>query len=88
MRTAKSNEASHKSSAYKGVNRLEADPLPMTIYSNNYKLQVYIGCGWATGIVVYSDETRCNVFLTKEQRVVSCTDNRNLALPQNDKSKD
>ena len=87
MRVLKSGEVRYKPSAYKEANRLAGDPLPMTIYRRNEKVQVYSGHGWATGTVITSDASRCTVFLTKEQRMVCCMDNRNLTVAKDDKSK-
>jgi hypothetical protein len=87
MRVLKSGEVRYKPSAYKEANRLAAEPLPMTAYRKGEKVQVYTGHGWATGTVVSSDPSRCTVFLTKEQRMVCCVDNRNLTVAKDDKSK-
>lgn len=54
----------------------------MKKYSKGEKVQVYSGHGWLTGSVVHSDESRCSVFLAKEQRMVYCSDNRNLTKSQ------
>lgn len=59
----------------------------MTKHLKGEKVQVYSGHGWLTGSVVHSDESRCLVFLTKEQRMVCCVDNRNLKVAANDTSK-
>jgi hypothetical protein len=87
VRILKSGEIRYKPSAYKEETRLNADPLPMTKYLKGEKVQLYSGHGWLTGSVVYSDETRCTVFLSKEQRMVCCVDNRNLTVVKNDSSK-
>ena len=78
MRVLKSGEVKYKNSAFKESIRLSADPLPMTVYYRDEKVKVYMGCGWSSGQVRFSDEQRCTIFLTKEQRMVSCVDNRNL----------
>ena len=87
MRVLKSGEVRYKPSAYKEADRLAAEPMPMTVYRKGEKVQVYGGHGWATGTVITSDASRCTVFLTKEQRVVCCMDNRNLTVAKDDKSK-
>jgi hypothetical protein len=87
VRVLKSGEVRYKPSAYKEANRLAKDPLPMTIYRRGEKVQVYSGHGWATGTVVSSDPSRCTVFLTKEQRMICCVDNRNLTVAKDDKSR-
>ena len=87
MRVLKSGEVRYKPSAYKEADRLAAEPMPMTVYRKGEKVQVYGGHGWATGTVITSDTSRCTVFLTKEQRMVCCMDNRNLTVAKDDKSK-
>lgn len=59
----------------------------MTRYLKGQKVRVYSGHGWLLGSVVYSDDSRCLVFLAKEQRMVSCVDNRNLMAAKNETSK-
>lgn len=54
----------------------------MTRYLKGETVQVYSGHGWLTGSVVYSDDSRCLVYLAKEQRMVCCVDNRNLTVPK------
>ena len=87
MRVLKSGEVRYKPSAYKEADRLATEPMPMTVYRKGEKVQVYGGHGWATGTVITSDTSRCTVFLTKEQRMVCCMDNRNLTVAKDDKSK-
>jgi hypothetical protein len=82
LRVLKSGEIRYKPSAYKEATRLAGDSLPMRKYLKGEKVQVYSGHGWQTGSVIHSDESRCAVFLTKEQRMVCCSDNRNLMKPQ------
>lgn len=72
----------------KDSSRLDGVSTPMSIYRKQTKLRVYLGHGWATGVVVHSDEDKCNILLTKEQRVVCCTDNRNLARVKDEKQVD
>lgn len=81
MRTLKSGEVRYKASAYKESERLGGRVQPMTVYQPGATLQVYMGYGWATGYVRHSDSKMCSVFLAKEQRLVSCSDNRNLRRP-------
>jgi hypothetical protein len=86
MRKLKSGEVKYKPSAFKEVNRLIENPLPIKEYFKGERVQVYLGHGWATGVVLHSDQSRCSVLLTKEQRVVCCTDNRNLTTAKDEKS--
>jgi len=81
LRILKPGKVRDKSSAYKEAARLAEDSLPMKKYSKGEKVQVYSGHGWQTGSVIHSDENRCSVFLTTEQRFVCCSDNRNLMKP-------
>lgn len=87
MRVLKSGEVRYKASAYREALRLSAPISPMTTYRRGDKVQVYSGHGWLKGTVVNSDPSRCAIFLTKEQRMVCCFDNRNLMVAGDDKSK-
>jgi hypothetical protein len=78
MRVLKSGEIRFKASAHKEASRLQGSPLPMSLYPRGTRVQVYMAGGWALGSVDNSTKEKCSVFLAKQQRMVSCTDNRNL----------
>jgi hypothetical protein len=81
MRRLKSGEIKFKPSALKEVERLSGKPIPLRTYPMGTRLQVYMGGGWQTGYVTYSSTTQCSLMLAKEQRSVTCSDNRNLRTP-------
>jgi hypothetical protein len=78
VRILKSGEVKYKASAYKEANRLNAPPQPMKQYRVGDKVKVYLGHGWGSGYVRFSNSSTCMVYLIKEQRVTCCTDNRNI----------
>lgn len=78
MRKLKDGTVKYKPSALKEAERLSQSPQPMTVYRQFAYVEVYTGAGWRSGSVQYSDPSRCMVHLPKEQRMVVCTDNRNL----------
>ena len=78
MRVLKSGEVRYKASARKEEERLLGRVRPLSVHSTGATLQVFMGYGWATGYVRHSDHDRCILMLAKEQRLVCCTDNRNL----------
>ena len=82
MRILKNGEVRYKASAYKEGERLSGESCPMTIYRRDTLVQIYLGTGWAKGRVCESTKKHCSVRLLKDQRLVSCSDNRNLKLAE------
>lgn len=78
MRRLKDGTARPKPSALKEGQRLAGDPTPMTVYRRFAQVEVYTGAGWRSGSVQRSDPSRCMIHLAKEQRMLVCTDNRNV----------
>lgn len=67
-----------KPSAVKSAQRMEQQPVPMSIYRKNTNVKVFMGSGWSQGIVEHSDKTRCIVFIKQQQRRISVSDSRNI----------
>lgn len=78
MRKLKNGEVKYKQSAYRESSRLSGNIQPMDFYVKGSHVKVYMGCGWATGWVQYSDKLKCCVFLSKGRGLVTCVDNRNI----------
>lgn len=81
MRRLKDGTVKYKPSAHKEGERLARPPLPMDVYPKGTKLSVYVAAGWATGYVRFSSPKMCTLALAKDNRNVTCTDNRNLMKP-------
>lgn len=81
MRRLKDGTIKYKPSALKEAERLAGSPLPMDVYPKGTKLSVYIAAGWALGYVRFSSPKMCTLALAKDNRLVTCTDNRNLKRP-------
>lgn len=81
MRKLKDGTVKYKPSAYKEVERLTKPATPMDVYPKGTKLSVYIAAGWALGYVRFSSPKMCVLALAKDNRQITCTDNRNLMKP-------
>ena len=67
-----------KPSALKASQRMEKPSYPLPVFRKGTIVKVFLGAGWGTGKVEYSDKDRCIVFLKIGSRRVTCYDARNI----------
>lgn len=58
--------------------RMAMSPFPMPLFTQNTKVQVYLGAGWSTGYVVSSAQDRCIVQLGVGNRSITVYDARSI----------
>lgn len=77
-RTLKDGTYKPKPSALKASQRMEQPAHPMPVFRKGAIVKAFLGAGWGTGRVEYSDKERCVVFLKIGSRRVTVYDARNI----------
>lgn len=58
--------------------RLSRPRHPLPALRKGSDVQVYVGAGWAKGLVTFSCRDRCTVWLSQARRQTTCSDARNI----------
>lgn len=58
--------------------RMSTPSFPLPLFTQNTKVQVYLGAGWSTGYVVSSAQDRCVVQLGVGNRSITVYDARSI----------
>ncbi|MGA1012788.1 hypothetical protein [Vulcanococcus sp.] len=60
------------------LERLSGKPTPLKLMARGQGVDVYLGAGWAKGVVQESTTERCVVWMTQGQRCITVYDKRNI----------
>lgn len=81
MRKGEAGQSRGKIAKSGEFERLNRQPAPMPIFMRRASVQVYMGAGWQAGLVSASTTLYCVIWLEGAQRMICCTDKRNIRYP-------